>query len=60
MLPSYTQLGMAALLPNTELAISDNESSAVLVDGKPSQGTANRIKILETGRQFPGNRVQGK
>lgn len=52
MLPSYTQLGMAALLPNTELAIADNESSAVLVDGKPSQGTANRIKILEQADSF--------
>lgn len=46
MLPSYTQLGMAALLPNKELTIADNETSAVLVDGQSSQGTANRIKIL--------------
>ena len=47
MLPSYTQLGMAALLPNTELEISDNETGMVLVDGQSSQGTANRIKILD-------------
>ncbi len=46
MLPSYTQLGMAALLPNRELAIADNETGTVLVDGQNSQGTANRIKIL--------------
>ncbi|MGI6639414.1 MAG: BREX-1 system phosphatase PglZ type A [Desulfobulbus sp.] len=46
MLPSYTQLGMAALLPHKELAIVDNETGAVLVDGQSSQGTANRIKIL--------------
>lgn len=46
MLPSYTQLGMAALLPNKVLAIADNESGTVLVDGQSSQGTANRIKIL--------------
>ena len=45
MLPSYTQLGMAALLPNRELTIADNETGAVLVDGQSSQGTANRIKI---------------
>jgi len=45
-LPSYTQLGMAALLPNKELALADNESSAVLVDGQSAQGTANRLKIL--------------
>ena len=46
MLPSYTQLGMAALLPNKELSIADNETGTVLVDGQSSQGTANRIKIL--------------
>jgi len=47
MLPSYTQLGMAALLPNKELAIADNQTGTVLVDGQSSQGTANRIKILD-------------
>jgi uncharacterized protein (TIGR02687 family) len=47
MLPSYTQLGMAALLPNKSLAIADNNTGIVLVDGQSSQGTANRIKILE-------------
>ncbi|MDD2598112.1 MAG: BREX-1 system phosphatase PglZ type A [Kiritimatiellae bacterium] len=46
MLPSYTQLGMAALLPNKELAIADNDTGTVLVDGQSSQGTANRNKIL--------------
>ena len=46
MLPSYTQLGMAALLPNKELAIAADETGTVLVDGQSSQGTANRIKIL--------------
>lgn len=46
MLPSYTQLGMAALLPGKELTIADNETGTVLVDGQSSQGTANRIKIL--------------
>jgi uncharacterized protein (TIGR02687 family) len=46
MLPSYTQLGMAALLPNKVLAIADNETGTVLVDGQSSQGTANRTRIL--------------
>jgi uncharacterized protein (TIGR02687 family) len=46
MLPSYTQMGMAALLPNKELTPADNESGAVLVDGESSQGAANRTKIL--------------
>ena len=46
MLPSYTQLGMAALLPNKALALADNESGTVQVDGQSSQGIANRAKIL--------------
>ena len=47
MLPSYTQLGKAALLPNQELAIADNETGSVEVDGQSSQGTRNRSKILK-------------
>ncbi|MBM3138617.1 MAG: BREX-1 system phosphatase PglZ type A, partial [Chloroflexi bacterium] len=43
-LPSYTQLGMAALLPNSELKILPDGN--VLVDGKPSAGLENRSKIL--------------
>jgi len=46
MLPTYTQLGMAALLPNKELSLADNDSGVVLVDGQSSQGRPNRIKIL--------------
>ncbi len=46
MLPSYTQLGMASLLPHKELMIADNETGTVLVDGQSSLGTANRVKIL--------------
>jgi uncharacterized protein (TIGR02687 family) len=46
MLPSYTQLGMAALLPGRELAIAENETGSVLVDGQNSRGTANRSRIL--------------
>lgn len=53
MLPSYTQLGMAALLPhqNLSLAGEDRETGGykgvVYVDGFSSQGTVNRSKILE-------------
>lgn len=47
MLPSFTQLGMAALLPQKQLALADNDSGAVLVDGQSSQGTVNRQKILD-------------
>jgi uncharacterized protein (TIGR02687 family) len=54
MLPSYTQLGMAALLPNKALAIADNETGTVLVDGQSSQGTANRTKILQAALNGSG------
>ncbi|HPH97286.1 MAG TPA: BREX-1 system phosphatase PglZ type A [Anaerolineaceae bacterium] len=47
MLPSYTQLGMAALLPNKEIAFADNDSGTVAVDGINTQGTPNREKILK-------------
>ena len=45
MLPSYTQLGMASLLPNKEITFAD-KSATIMVDGISSQGTANRSKIL--------------
>ena len=47
MLPSYTQLGMAALLPNKTLELADSDTGVVNVDGQSSQGTANRIKIID-------------
>lgn len=45
-LPSYTQLGMASLLPQSSLEL-DPEAIPVLADGKPTNGTANRGKILQ-------------
>ncbi len=57
MLPSYTQLGMAALLPNKELAIADNETGTVFVDGQSSQGTANRTKILQVALNGCGQAI---
>ena len=44
-LPSYTQLGMAALLPGNELSL-DTGTQAVSVDGLSAKGTANRLKII--------------
>lgn len=44
--PSYTQLGMAALLPHRVLSY-EKESSEVFADGTSTQGTANRTKILQ-------------
>ena len=52
MLPSYTQLGMAALLPGKVLTISGNETGTVMVDGQSSRGLANRIKILGQAGKF--------
>ena len=43
-LPSYTKLGMASLLPHKSLAY--NEKGEVLVDGKLAEGTAARSKHL--------------
>lgn len=45
-LPSYTQLGMASLLPHKELELSPS-GLPVLVDGLPANGTSNRDKILQ-------------
>lgn len=57
MLPSYTQLGMAALLPNETLSIADNTSGTVLVNGQSSQGRSNRSKILKTALQDRGDAI---
>lgn len=57
MLPSYTQLGMAALLPNKNLEIADNETGTVLVDGQSSQGTTNRTKILQSALSGKGQAI---
>ena len=59
-LPSYTQLGMAALLPNKSLAIADNDTGTVLVDGQSSQGTVNRTKILQVALDGRGQAVKAE
>ncbi|MGV0422719.1 BREX-1 system phosphatase PglZ type A [Corynebacterium sanguinis] len=46
-LPSYTQLGMASLLPQSSLEL-DPVGLPVLADGKLTNGTANRDKILQS------------
>ena len=51
LVPSYTQLGMASLLPNKELSRDQNYkekgSENIFVDGISSAGTENREKILK-------------
>lgn len=55
MLPSYTQLGMAALLPNSSLQLADNDSGDAMVDGQSAQGSVYRGKILAT--RVPASQV---
>lgn len=57
MLPSYTQLGMAALLPNKQLAIVEDKTATVLVDGQKSQGTVGRTKILQAALNGRGEAI---
>ena len=45
--PSFTQLGMAALLPHRELSF-DKQSDEVFADGKSTKGTDNRTKVLHS------------
>jgi uncharacterized protein (TIGR02687 family) len=44
--PSYTQLGMAALLPHASLAFTDSGKGLVEIDGGPSDDTERRSKLL--------------
>ncbi|HLE17188.1 MAG TPA: BREX-1 system phosphatase PglZ type A, partial [Syntrophales bacterium] len=48
--PSYTALGMAALLPHTRLGISVRGD--VLVDGRPCAGIEQRSEILSAKKGF--------
>lgn len=47
-LPSYTQLGMASLLPNSEVMVNSKDGAAK-VDGQSASGIENRQKILQAG-----------
>lgn len=58
MLPSYTQLGMAALLPHKALELANNDTGMVMVDGLSSQGTANRTKLLSQSASWRGIAVK--
>ncbi|MBP1950687.1 BREX-1 system phosphatase PglZ type A [Virgibacillus litoralis] len=44
--PTYTQLGMASLLPHRKLEV--DEKGVVNADGKSTKGMDNRLKILKT------------
>ncbi len=49
-LPSYTQLGMAALLPHNGLAMVEDGSGDILSGGENTKGLAAREKLLAAGR----------
>lgn len=51
-LPSYTQLGMASLLPHTALTFEER-NDIVYADGISTQGTPNRTKVLQ--KTYPGS-----
>ena len=53
--PSYTQLGMAALLPHETLSFTDGNKAFVQIDSGPSDGTKNRTAILS---RFDGSAIQ--
>lgn len=46
-IPSYTQLGMAALLPQNELSLNAEKVETVFADGKSTAGSENRRKIIQ-------------
>ena len=46
-LPSYTAVGMAALLPHDELTMTEDKEHAVLLDGGACASTDQREKILK-------------
>ena len=50
-LPSYTQLGMAALLPHSALALAEDGSGDVISGGENTKGLAAREKLLAAGRK---------
>lgn len=58
-LPSYTQLGMASLLPGNDLAI-DPTSGTVVVDGRSATGTDNRNEILRRALHGRGTAIQAE
>jgi uncharacterized protein (TIGR02687 family) len=58
-LPSYTQLGMASLLPGTDLAI-DPATATVTVDGRSASGTENRAEILRAATNGKATAIQAE
>ena len=58
-LPSYTQLGMASLLPHKKLSFKD-KSDTIISDGLSSIGIAGRTKILATNSGVRGTAIRAE
>ena len=56
-LPSYTTLGMASLLPHQTLEYREGVSDDVFVDGKSTKGSDNRNRVLAS---YNGMAVQAE
>jgi uncharacterized protein (TIGR02687 family) len=58
-LPTFTQLGMAALLPGAQLSLNPADSTT-LVDGQSASGTENRDKILKAHTNGRGKALKAE
>ena len=58
-LPSYTQLGMASLLPGKDLAVDPINGTAT-VDGRSAAGTDNRNEILRRALDGRGTAIRAE
>lgn len=58
-LPSYTQMGMAALLPHKELSFQEG-TDLVLADGVSSSGIQGRTKILQANSGVRATAIKGE
>ncbi|MCT0203819.1 BREX-1 system phosphatase PglZ type A [Synechococcus sp. CS-602] len=58
-LPSYTQLGMACLLPGAQITINPADAT-VAIDGQSASGTDNRDKILKTNTNGRAKAIQAE
>ncbi|MFC1797421.1 BREX-1 system phosphatase PglZ type A [Pseudomonadota bacterium] len=60
MLPSYTQLGMAALLPHDTLELLDSSKATITADGQSTVGTENRSKVINKAVESGAIAVQAR
>ncbi len=58
-LPSYTQLGMASLLPGSQLAL-DSKDATVSVDGRSASGVKGRDEILKRAYDGKATAIQAE